>query len=456
MLHGKSAAVWLCAALAAASHAKFSDRERDQILSYWNAKGRYEVSTPKGQDAWQVRLTPEGSQWLWDYNKARGIGKIPPGSIPAPRTAEEAAWEKWIDAKVAYDRAIAQSICNERNGKMTLASRPVAPPEAPISLRNLLYPAPMFAAAVQPKTHTITFDDGMVLSLTDNADMRPRYAYYRSSEGVMSGGIPVKSIPQPELDKLFDLAGVDKAAQKVMRSVSVLEGGFDSVNTYDTGFVSVGLIQFACLKEGGGSLGAVLYNEKTSNPAAFDRDFRKFGIDVSDEKLLIALDLQTGSELLGPQAAAQIIKEKRLIAVFQRAGRISTEFKVAQLRTAYEQYYPGNDVVTVLLGYQPLTGRVGDIIKSEAGLATLMDRKVNTGKLEPLVSVLAQIAQQNSLTDFKDFATFEGDVVAALRYRVDYTKDATLTQPALRQHPNRSYLPSRHQPRSTKKGGKGK
>jgi hypothetical protein len=434
----------------------FSDAERQRIVRYWNSPGRYEVSVAAEKTPWQVRLTPEGSQWLWNYNKARGLGKGPPGSTPTPVGPDEAVWEKWIEARVAYDRWLAGNEAAEKNGQ-TAPAAVHDPGDAPEGLVKLAGEPPKFANAVQPRQHKIKFDDDTVITFVDNPNMRHRYAYYRFCEGVMSAGTAVKSMPQGTLDKLFDKAGVSESAQKVMKSVSLLEGGFDSVNTYDTGFVSVGFIQFACLKDGAGSLGSVLQAQKRHYPVAYDRDFRKFGLDVNDKGCLVAVDPVSGEQSVGAAAAQTIIKDKRLIAVFQKAGRESEAFKISQIKVAYEQYYPENDLVTVLVGYSPLTGRVGDIIKSESGMATLMDRKVNTGKVEPLVSVLAEIATANNIATFSDFATYERDIVAALKYRKDYLTFGDLTQPGPQVHPNRSYLPSRHKSRDgggRKKPGK--
>src|SRR5207244_4361894 len=123
---------------------------------------------------------------------------------------------------------------------------------------------------------TVTFDSGEKITYTDHHDVPSRYAYYRFSQGVQYLGTPVNSIPESELSAAFSAAGVPPFESKVMRAVSPLEGGFESINTYDTGFLSVGFIQFATLSGGTGSLGPVLQREKESDPAAFEKDFRRF------------------------------------------------------------------------------------------------------------------------------------------------------------------------------------
>lgn len=422
-----------------AQAAFFDNEERFQIVAYWNADERYTVSCPPEglkKGPWQVRLTPQGSQWLWDYNKARGLGKVNPTIDAGPQTPEQVAYERWIDAKVAYDRYLAALEAQSRNEEFLGAKPPLDvkavhdPGPMPTGLQKLMGSAvPLFASAVQPFWHTIVFDDGMKLEFADNVAMRPRYAYYRFSDGVMSGGASVRKMPQAELDELFKRAGIAPPEQRIMKAVSLLEGGFDSVNTYDTGFVSVGFIQFACLQAGAGSLGQVLLDQKQTDPTAFDRDFRRFGLDVTPSGSLVALDPGSATEFVGAEAARTIIRDKRLIAVFQRAGRISTPFRVSQLRVAKAHYYPANDVVTVEIGGRRIQARVGDIVRSEAGMATLMDRKVNTGKIDPFPAALANVMASYGLSSPLEAASFEYRLISSVRWRKDYLADNSLSKP---------------------------
>ncbi|MCB8932189.1 MAG: hypothetical protein M9921_15225 [Fimbriimonadaceae bacterium] len=428
----------------------FSDEERADVVRYWSEPGRYTVSTPKEAaklGEWQVRLTPDGSQWLWKYNQARGLGKTPPAQTPPPKP-DQVVWDQWIDARVAWDRFEAWNEAVSKNLAQGYALGsypdllPEKPGDAPAGLLDLVGAPPKFASAVRPLWHEIRFDDGQVVGYSDNPNMRARYAYYRFPDGVMSAGTPVRTLPQEELDDLFEAAHVTDQEQRVMKAVSLLEGGFDSVNTYDTGFVSVGFIQFACLREGGGSLGGVLLRLKSENPEAFQTTFRRFGIDVTPEGLLAAVDPQTGDEAEGPAAAAKIIAKKPLIAVFQRAGQKSRPFRVAQIEVARDRYLPTHDPVVFTVGDRQIACTVADIVKSDAGLATLMDRKVNTGKLDPLAEVVADIFATNKLSKPEELAKYERDLVAAIRFRKDYLADASLVQPGPAADPQRNYNPA--------------
>ena len=410
--------------------AVFSDADRKRALDFWAPADRYAIApTPAaaGQGPTVVRLTAAGSQWLWSYSRLKSTAKQPP-TLDARSAAPGSPWETWIDAKVAFDRATAQIAADQANGVPAGVEFPPDPGPCPADLAQAVGPPPVFAEAVIPNTYSIRFDD-VTLTYTDHPKMRPRYAYYRSPQGVESGGIALRAMPAGRIDHLYRLAGVDLATGNVMRCVSALEGGFDSVNTYDTGFVSVGFIQFASLKAGAGSLGDLLLSYKTTDPQDFDKDFTRFGVSVTPEGVLDVLDPATGQELQGPDANQKIIDDKRLIAVFGRAGARSDAFIAAQIACARSLFFPDGDTITLTLAGAPVTCKVCDLIRSEAGLATLMDRKVNTGKIDPLQAVAQRVADANSCQNLVELAQYEADIVKQLKWRRDYMADLTLSQP---------------------------
>mgnify|MGYP005837070479 CR=1 FL=1 len=426
----------------------FTAEEVAAVMEFWSAPGRHTVTAPPDMTTngpWQVRLTVAGSTWLWNYNRARGAAKVPPGQTPAAQSPQEAEWERWIDAKVAWDRY--EAAVAAANANTAAVGRPFLPPSppppfpgpAPESLVALAGNPPPFAEAVAPLQHIVDFGDGTRLTYQDNVAMRPRYAYYRFESGVMSGGTPVRTLPPDELDALFNEAGLGPSERRIFAAVSLLEGGFDSVNTYDTGFVSVGLIQFASLRDGVGSLGRKLLHHKQKRPKAFEDDFRRFGIDVAENGSLTVLDPSTGAIVTGAEAARKVIEDQRLIAVFQRAGLRSREYRLSQIEIAAAEYFPADDPIAIVLKGRTVNGRVGDVIKSEAGLATLMDRKVNTGTLDPLPLILTLVAADSGASTLQELSKFERDIVRAMRYRKDYLADTTLTQPAAARRPDRDY-----------------
>ncbi len=418
------------ASVASAQTAPYwTDAEKDQIRQWWSEPGRY-VITPT--DKYVVRLTTQGSQWLWDYNHLRGKGKTPPTQIPGASNDEEATWEKWINAKVAYDRYLAACAAETLNAKAQHRDPKypveVAQPDpASADLIARFGAPPAFAANVRPNKISVMFDD-IKLNYSDNVDMRPRYAYYRFDNGVNSEGDAIKSLPPAELDSIIKEAGYDDSDAKVFKSVSVLEGGFDSINTYDTGFISVGFIQFASLKEGGGSLGHAMIQYKREQPTDFDKDFHRFGIDITPDEKIVALDMDSGDEKIGPDANTQVIKDKRLIAAFQRAGKFRP-FRLLQLRAAKLIYWPMDDKVTFNLGHTKVTRPLSDFVHSEAGKAIFLDRKVNTGNIGSVGSALQTIAEAAKVDTPEDLAKYEALLIKCFYYRFDPMKSAELAKP---------------------------
>ncbi len=415
----------------------FTPEEVTTISNYWNAPGRYEVGpsdTAQTEGAWVVRLTPEASTWHWRYQRTVSkVEKLPPTQreIIAPDERTK-AWEKWVAAKVAYDRANAAQQAQRLNSSTTppTVSLPPHPGEAPPGLSEEVGIPPVFAAVVKPRKHTVRFEDGFQVGYHDNVKVgNPRYAYVRFADGVNSGGVAIRNWDEKTLNALFARAGMTPFEENVAKAVSQLEGGFDSINTYDTGYVSIGFIQFASLSSGGGSLGELLRYYKTSNPTGFYTDFHRFGIDVTGDGLLAVVDTERGKEIYGPEANARIIADKRLTAVFQRAGKTSDSFRVAQIQAAKKRFYPADYTVRFKLNEKDIVGKVSDIIKSEAGMATLFDRSVNTGNIRLLNNVLPKLMAEKKLTAFEQLPPYESEIIKRMKWRHDFLQDSSLSHP---------------------------
>lgn len=426
-------------ALSACASGSYSPAEVGDILDYWSHSAKYEVRpSPREsrQGRYQVRLTASGSLWLKKFNAAKGLsGKVSPTSDAVSTAPAQVPWEQWVSTKIAWDRYQAGLECQRLNtaeiGKSlpALETRPPEPGPMPLDLMIAMKnEVPVFAAPVQPKEHAVTFHDRLQVVLEDNVSVRPTYVYYRFPQGVSSEGTSMDTLSPQERDRLYRLARLNMSVQRVMNAVSGLEGGFDSINTYDTGYVSAGFIQFACLGEGGGSLGELLATCKANDPFGFEADFRSKGIDVEGTKL-VAMDLTSGQPQTGPDAAMTIINDKRLTSIFVRAGRVSDLYRVQQLRTAFARFYPADDRLTLKFAGQTWNTTVAQVIQSEVGIATLMDRKVNTGNLGNLAPILNQIAERNKCEEPADLAKFESEVIAKVRWRRDFSKNADLSRP---------------------------
>jgi len=174
--------------------------------------------------------------------------------------------------------------------------------------------------------------------------------YLLHANGVRDAGTPV--VKRPDIHMLFACAGItDTMAKYVLMKVSRHEGGFDAVNTWDTGYVSVGFIQFITGETGAGhSLVQVLGRMKADEARLaarpqhvneFDRYFAEHGIDVRNGQLFVC-DPYSGNTHSGAEAVTLIINDKRLTAMFQDAGAKSRAFQLAQIREAYGSYYLAN------------------------------------------------------------------------------------------------------------------
>jgi len=409
----------------------FSADEAAKVLEYWSAPERYFVQPGKPA----VRPTSAASRWLYDYNRLPNVPK-------ATRTV----WDAWIERDIARCRAAAESVL--AGGALPAVVEPpvIDPASTPgIPETQKVAPAidrlsdpipadllarcgmpPSFLEVCVPNEYVVQFDDA-AYSYQDRVNVRHRYPSLRADNGVVFPGVPLKKLDDAELDALRTAAGLEEKEMRVFRAVSGLEGGFDSVNTYDTGFVSVGFIQFAARTEGGGSLGLVLLRLKTLDPAVFEETFRRYGIDVSPEGKLRVLSPRTGVELSGAKANAEVIEDKRLIAVFQRAGEKCAGFRKAQLMVAQEIYWPGNRPITVRLpAGLSLTGTVQDVIRSEVGLAILLDRSVHTGNIEPLTAVLNRVAATRKVSTLDELAGYEAEILDQMVHRRDFRADPTL------------------------------
>lgn len=423
----KSAGICLILALALDAVAQFSPQEIKQIQTYWQVEGRYSAE----KEAFQPRQTPVGSLWLYKYLRACqdyfGTGKMKPNPLGEASPDYRKEWDSWVAKRYAWDEYLAQKECSTKKGQMFLTPQPSKPGPMLPALAALINEPPAFVEATQPIHHMVKFEDHEV-EFSDHVKVRRMNPYYRYAEGVMHVGQAVSS-QSDQLAGLFASAGVSPSDIKILSAVSLLEGGFDSINTYDTGYVSVGFIQFASLAKGSGSLGQVLLMMKQDAPEEFQSNFRKYGIDVTKDGYLVALDLQKGAATIGSEANSQIIQDKRLIAVFHRAGQKSRAFQVAQIKSAIELYYPGDMMLNIQLGKDQVAVPIRSIVQSEAGMAILMERYVNTGDLGSLEGLVNRLAKKYSINQADDLCLLEYQICRGMVYRKDFLLDASLTHP---------------------------
>ena len=160
--------------------------------------------------------------------------------------------------------------------------------------------------------------------------------------------------------------GYPAADAPILAAVSSLEGGFDSIQTYDRAKFSWGFIQFA----GIGGLVAMLQQLKTDAPGQFETYFARYGIDVEDG--LLRVDNASGAAALN-----RLHDEPRLWQRFLHGGADPAVQRV-QVKTAYERYFLHMLAHTEQMGTATLS--YGELFADHIyGRAILYDRAVHCG-----------------------------------------------------------------------------
>jgi len=288
------------------------------------------------------------------------LGVAPP--TPGPQVVMTPAYRSW---RLTFAQAIAHWATQKNNRGLAQALQQwftvyeaqansgrlnggtISPLFSHRQVRTLLSPPPQPSYMVITGYKVVLPWNGAVYQYTANP-VPANQPYLLHPDGIRDGGVPLRE--RSDVAQLFARAGVDDScAQNVLLDVSRLEGGFDAVNTWDTGYVSVGCIQFITGATGeGSSLIQVLTRMKDnearlaayyhSHRSEFASYFTDHGIDARNGALFVR-DPMTGVTHTGAEAVELIIHDKRLTAIFQDAGAKSTAFQVAQIREAYGAYY---------------------------------------------------------------------------------------------------------------------
>lgn len=409
----------------------FAPAECSRIVTFWNQEGRFKSEDLHATEPFQPIYSPAASVWLHGMYSKRNPGQqLVPTRIPSPRTERDRNWDSAIDRQMAQDYAWASSAAAWMNRGLAESATLGAPTtralgELPADLKSVAGDPPPFYAVCRPQRVTVIFD-GFYGIYHEAVDVPVKYLFFRSLSGTVAGSPPPT---ESELQVLASQAHVPAKLVKPILAVAQLEGGFDTVNTYDSGGVSLGLIQFASLPSGKGSLATLLQTYRRSSPQEFVANFRKYGVDVAPDGRLTVVDPQSGFELSGSDAVRAIVEDKRLTAVFQRAAKLSDQFKSAQLRLFAQDFNPTGVSIPVTLGGSTVSVPVTKFITSEAGLATLMDRLVNRGNLDGLSEAVTAIARQANITTISGLSSLERTIVEAMTYRNDFLAVSSLSQP---------------------------
>lgn len=203
----------------------------------------------------------------------------------------------------------------------------------------------------------------------------------RSESGVKFVGTASPSaISLADYNKVVGLSPGQAAA---LKQVATHEGSFDAINTYDRALVSVGFIQFA----GSRGLPRYLALLKMRHPARFKALLQTYGIDVEfvvargaiETSRLVVLEPEGNRVSRGTSAEAAVRDDMRLTTALILSGR-DRDVQLTQIEAAVRDY------VLPILG-APVTwtttsrqrARLGDLFRSQKGMATLFDRCIQEG-----------------------------------------------------------------------------
>ncbi len=250
------------------------------------------------------------------------------------------------------------------------------------------------------QVRTVVFHDGVKSSFSD-----PTY-----TKGVSFVGSQVHKIPAAYYQGL----GVSPKLARILEFVSSHEGNYDSINSYDKAIFSWGFVQFA---GGGRTLHTLLALMKYRNPDLFFDAFQRFGIDVEysygNERFdpnatrITVIVPEANTILRGVDAEKHIRDNKLLHGVFIRAGYDPDIAKLQVMMATYEFINPVlRRQITVPIAGAPTKVFIADIIRSDAGLAALIDMAINKGvggACENLFSpCIAEVGRQQGLLDNMD------------------------------------------------------
>ncbi len=250
----------------------------------------------------------------------------------------------------------------------------------------------------------------------------------RSEAGVMFRGTALPSaIPAAD----YQAQGLTAGQAAALKFVSNQEGNFDAINTYDRALVSVGFIQFA----GSRGLPPYLALLKTRQPAKFRDLLQKLGIDVEftvsggspgrrlpaiNASRVVVLDPAGPRVLRGADAETAIRDDKRLTTALILSGR-DRDVQLVQIQAAVRNYVRPALDATVSWAAGPARARLGDLLRSQKGMAALFDRAIQEGlgaarrRFERVIQRLVRGAAPNAVAPtLADLQRREGDVLAEL------------------------------------------
>ncbi len=291
-------------------------------------------------------------------------------------------------------------------------------------LDPLPVPLPELEVVIMPDFVTVT--DGRV-----QVQFKKHYPI-----GISTGGShSITRFINENRDKLIGL-DLSPSAIAVMQGVSLNEGSFDGINTYDRGFLSMGIFQWTLGQEDReGELPALLKKIKSYYPATYRTFFNAHDIDVSESTNTTYGYLTFKGSPVSNRLLKDLFREPRMAYRFWRAAQepdvqaVQIEHAISRLKNFY--WKESNSV----MGYS-----LNKLITSSYGVALLLDNHVNRP------SWVAKCVEQAMLnaglyTDPAYWTSQEEQTLinTYLAVRETYSENTTAPMTAARKRANKMY-----------------
>ena len=254
--------------------------------------------------------------------------------------------------------------------------------------------------------------------------------------GVSTGGAhAITQFIDAYSEKLISL-DLSPSAIAVMKAVSLNEGSFDGINTYDRGFLSLGIFQWTLGQdERMGELPALLKKIKAYYPATYQEFFRGFGIDVTEDTNTTYGYLTLNGAPAGTPPLKDLFREPGVAFRFWRAAQepdvqaVQIEHAISRLKNFYWK-----DTHTAM-GYS-----LNKLITSSYGVALLLDNHVNRPSW--VARCVEQAMLNAGLSGDPAFWTDQEEqllINAYLTVRDTYSENTTAPMTAARKRADRMY-----------------
>lgn len=252
------------------------------------------------------------------------------------------------------------------------------------------------------------------------SDGQLQIEFIKRDEGVYTRGYQnVVNHIQTYRDKLVNL-DITEPSMAVVESVAKNEGNLDAINTYDRGFVSLGIFQWTLGSgSGAGELAALLKKIKTTYPHAFRVFFQNFGLDASEDTNTTYGYLTYNGRLISEPYLKDQFREPEWAFRFWRAAQ-NVDVQSIQVKHALDRlknfYWKDNFKVN---GYG-----LNEVITSSYGVALLLDNHVNRPAwvdncVELAMTTTGLTDSPENWTDAEENRLIE----AYLKIREDYTEN---------------------------------